>query len=226
MFAWQIIAPDRRSAFDKQKAALTRDRARVEKQGISVPKVQSKLNVIGQRLHAHDPLQANEGWFLHGTKPETVLPILSSGLSERMSSGMFGKGVYLAEDPEKSDQYATPDPKYRASGLDNLHRRLYRAGIGTRHPCEDLFYVFVVRAAAGIAVRTKDGKSNMDRPSEPVFASDEKRELSEVHGVMPPLRFHSLLVELGGSISRFREFVHFNSAHFSVEYLIAYRRVS
>eukprot|EP00927_Polykrikos_kofoidii_P059767 TRINITY_DN54902_c0_g1_i1.p1 TRINITY_DN54902_c0_g1~~TRINITY_DN54902_c0_g1_i1.p1 ORF type:complete len:678 (-),score=90.56 TRINITY_DN54902_c0_g1_i1:65-2053(-) len=226
MFAWQIIAHDRRKAFEMQRDALTRDCARAERQGISVPTVRSRLNVIGETLQGHDPMQANEGWFLHGTKPETVLPILSGGLSERMCSGMFGKGVYLAEDPEKSDQYASPDSEYCAPGLENLHKRLYRLGSGTRHPCEDLFYVFVVRAAAGLSLRTKDGTSNMDRPSEPVFASDEKRELSEVRGVTPPLRFHSLLVELGGRISRFREFVHFNSARFSVEYLIVYRRVS
>jgi len=226
MFAWQIIATERRSAFEMQRVGMARDRARVERQGISVPTVRSKLNTTGQSLQGQDPMWPNEGWFLHGTKPDTVLPILSGGLSERMCSGKFGKGVYLAEDPEKADQYATPDPEYRAPGLEDLHQRLYRAGSGTRHPCEDLFYMFVVRADAGIPVRTRDGTADMDRPSELVFASDEKRELSEMRGVTPPLRFHSLLVELGGSIGRFREFVHFNSARFSVEYLVAYRRSS
>jgi len=191
---------------------------------VSVPTVCSTLNTRGRSLQ--EPLEANEGWFLHGTKPATVLPILSSGLSERMCQGKFGKGVYLAEDPEKADQYAIPDASYMAQGLEDLHQRLYRAGSAIRHPNEDLFYVFVVRAAAGIPVRTRDGKSDLDRPSKPIFASPEQRELAEVPGVTPPLRFHSLVVELGGQINRFREFVYFNSTRFSVEYLIVYRRTS
>merc|ERR1712113_73974 len=167
----------------------------------------------------------NEGWYLHGTKPETVLPILSSGLNERMCQGLFGKGVYLAEDPEKADQYAIPDPAYMTKGLEELHARLFRSRSSTRHPNEDLFYVFVVRAAAGVSVRTKDGATDLDRPASNLFANSDHRELNEVPGITPPLRFHSLVVELGGKVHRFREFVHFNSARCSVEYLLAYRRV-
>merc|ERR1711924_339719 len=117
-------------------------------------------------------------------------------------------GVYAAEDIEKADQYATPDPVYMASGLEELHARLFRVGTATRHPGEDLFYVFVVRAAAGVPVRTTDGKTDLDRASRDVFATIDQRELSEVPGVSPPLRFHSLVVELGGKVHRFREFVH------------------
>jgi len=223
MYAWQIISPERRAAYHIQRDALARDRARAEKQGVSVPTVSSRLSAIGKNLQ--EPLQANEGWFLHGTKPENVLPILSAGLSEKMCTGKFGKGVYLAEDPEKPDQYVTPDTKYMAPGLEDLHKRLYRARCA-RHPNEDLFYVFAVRAAAGIPVRTRDGTSDLDRSSGEIFANSDKRELSEVPGVTPPLLFHSLVVELGGALGRFREFVHFNSARFSVEYLIAYRRLS
>jgi len=223
VYVWQIVAPERREAFTMQRSALARDCARAERSGHALPIVTSKLTAVAQQL-SNPPLEVNEGWYLHGTKPETVLPILSGGLSERMCSGKFGKGVYLAEDPEKADQYTTPDPEYDAAS--DLHKRLYRAGSATRHPGEDLFYMFLVRAAAGLAMRTRDGRSNMDRPSQHVFASDDHRELSEVPGVSPPLRFHSLVVELGGTLGRFREFVHFNSARFSVEYLIAYRRVS
>lgn len=172
------------------------------------------------------PPEVNEGWFLHGTKPETVLQILSHGLSERMCGGKFGKGVYLAEDPEKADQYATPDSKYCSEGLlADLHRRLYRKGSRTRHPGEDLFYMFVVRAVGGIPTLTKDGEKDMDRPLQNVFASAEKRDLSEVPGVTPPMRFHSLVVELGDKIKRFREFVHFDSSRLIVEHLVAYKRV-
>jgi len=221
-FAWKILSPERRKAFELQRDAMARDRSRAEKQGVSVLKVISMLSDVGRGLP--ETLQDDEGWFVHGTKPEHVLPIMSGGLNERMCEGLFGKGVYLAEHPAKADQYATPDSEYCSEGLQDLHRRLYRAGTGTRHPGEDLFYMFVVRAALGIAVRTKDGKIDLDRPSKHIFASSDCRELVEVPAVDPPLRFHSLVVERGGKVTRFREFVHFHSARFNLEYLVAYRR--
>ena len=49
----------------------------------------------------------NERFLLHGTQPGFILPILTSGLNERLTSvhGLFGSGIfYLAEDCEKSDQ--------------------------------------------------------------------------------------------------------------------------
>jgi len=223
-FMWKILAPERSKAFDLQRDVMARDRSRAEKQGVSVPKLRSLLSDVGRLLP--EPLQADDGWFLHGTKPEHVLAIVSSGLNERMCKGLFGQGVYLAEHPAKADQYATPDSTYCAEGLQDLHRRLYRAGTATRHLGEDLFYMFIVRAAMGITVRTKDGQTDLDRPSRQVFAAADRRELAEIPGMDPPLRFHSLVVELGGKVSRFREFVHFNSARFNVEYLVAYRRLA
>jgi len=95
--------------------------------------------------------------------------ILSGGLNERLCSGLFGKGVYLAENPEKADQYAAPDRRYMATGLRDLHQILYREGSGTRHPNEDVFYMFVVRAASGIVARTKDGETDLDKPSSRLF---------------------------------------------------------
>jgi len=222
-FAWQVVSPERKETYGVQRCALARDCNRVHKQGIRVTQVISKLNVFAQGLQ--DPLQDNEGWFLHGTKPETVLAILSSGLNERMCKGMFGKGVYFAEDIEKADQYTTPDSKYNAPGLEELHLRLFRPGV-VRHPSDDIFYAFVVRAHAGVPVITKDGKTDVNGSLESIWASSsECRELAEVPHVTPPLRYHSVVVEIGGKVSRFREFVHFNSSRFSVEYLIAYQRV-
>lgn len=218
-FAWHIRCPERWASFDIQRTAMARDCARAAAQGATVPVVSSKLNGCLQRLS--EPLQPNEGWFLHGTGPESVLPILSSGLSERMCAGTFGKGVYLAEDPEKADQYALPD-----RGLLGLHSAHFSLPAGQAAPeGEDLFFMFVVRAAAGLAMRTRDGTTEVGRPLQPVFASEDQRELSEVPGVTPPLRHHSLVVELGESLQRFREFVHFSSSRFHMEYLLAYRRL-
>mmetsp|Transcript_90938 Transcript_90938/g.291621 ORF Transcript_90938/g.291621 Transcript_90938/m.291621 type:complete len:97 (-) Transcript_90938:160-450(-) len=82
-----------------------------------------------------------------------------------------------------------------------------------------LSFVFEVQTSS-----PQDGTTDLDRPSKHIFASSDCRELVEVPAVDPPLRFHSLVVERGGKVTRFREFVHFNSARFNLEYLVAYRR--
>jgi hypothetical protein len=48
--------------------------------------------------------------------------------------------------------------------------------------------------------------------------------LKAVPGCEPPLHYHSLLAELGGSIHRYREFVVFHGDHVYPEYVVAYRR--
>merc|ERR1712110_975296 len=112
------------------------DRSRAGKSGFCVRSITSNLNSRAARLRP--ALRETEGWYLHGTKPETVLAILSGGLNERLCTGLFGRGVYLAEDPEKADQYVAPDPKYKANGLDDLHQILYRRGSATVHPNTDV----------------------------------------------------------------------------------------
>lgn len=222
-FAWRILlSQDRQAIFEAKKHAALRELVRAENKSVPVHEVKSRLNEKLTNLPiSSSAMQRSEGWYLHGTKPETVLPILCSGLNERMCGGLFGSGVYLAEDPEKADQYVTPDSKYGASGLEELHSRLFRGG--ARHPQDDIFYVFVCRAVAGVPVRTKDGILDLDN-SKGLFASFEKRELAEIPG-LAPVRFHSLVAEVGGKIHRFREFVHFDAARVRAEYLVAYRRL-
>ena len=50
------------------------------------------------------------------------------------------------------------------------------------------------------------------------------RELSAVPGVMPTIRHHSLIAELGQDIVRYREFVLFNDNYVHIDYVIAYHR--
>jgi len=148
--------------------------------------------------------------------------------------GLFGAGIYLAEDVEKIDQYTTADGSYKATGLEDLHARLFRAG-GNHHLGEDLFYCFVVRTACGWPVRTKDKYSNLDDPScDWVYANPDKdlsarRALVEAKGVTPPVRFHFLVAEAKDAadyiLKRFREFVCFESSQTYCEYLLAYKRV-
>ena len=132
---------------------------------------------MGSRGGGGTPNQAldpgiNEKWLLHGTKPQTVVPILEKGLSGRLSGGAFGSGVYLTENAEKMDQYTFPDlpDSAPAAGLEELHSILYGTGedsIG--RPDEDVFYAFVVLACCGLPVRTKDGLTDLDRPGSDIF---------------------------------------------------------
>ena len=71
--------------------------------------------------------EINEKLLLHGTKPETVLPILANGLNERFCGGLFGHGTYLAEEVEKIDQYVHIDTDFDAGSgpRAELHARLY-----------------------------------------------------------------------------------------------------
>ena len=168
----------------------------------------------------------NEKWLLHGTKPELVNLVLENKLNERFGRGLFGSGVYLAEDAEKMDQYCTPDRR-SATGLDDLHGILYGAGPDrVKRPHDgrdgDIFYAFVVLACCGIPVRTKDGEYDLNKPGYKIFSSDDKRELAFVPGTN--VRFHSLLAETGGIIKRYREFVIFNGDRTNIAYLIAYLR--
>ena len=166
----------------------------------------------------------NEVILLHGTNPEKLLALLSTGLNERYSGTNvgtnFGDGVYLAEDAGKTDQYVSADSMYDPSS--ELHKRLYDETVP--HP-DDVFYVLAVRAALGFPVRTQyTGKSatSMDTGA-PIFPVNY-RELSAVPGVTPPILHHSLIAELGKNIVRYREFVFFHSEYVHIDYVIAYHR--
>jgi Poly(ADP-ribose) polymerase catalytic domain len=166
----------------------------------------------------------NEVILLHGTNPDRLLNLLSTGLNERFSGTgagtALGDGVYLAEDVGKTDQYVCADSEYDPSS--ELHKRLY--GRTVRHP-GDVIYVLVVRAALGFPVRTqKSGQkaTSMDTGA-PIFPVNF-RELSAVPGVTPPFFHHTLIAELGKKIERYRELVLFHSENVHIDYVIAYHR--
>ena len=168
--------------------------------------------------------EVNERILLHGTRPETLLKVLSQGLNERFCStgGLFGAGTYLAEDAGKNDQYTKVDLQHDSSGsLKDLHSRLYSQ---VDHP-QEVYYIFVCRAAMGYPIRTKDGTSCMDDPQiRNVFGTRDKRELVDVPDVSPPVKYHSLICELGGQLQRYREFMIYHSEYIYPEYLMAYWR--
>lgn len=53
----------------------------------------------------------HEKFLIHATKPDNLFAILNNSFDISFGSrGLFGAGVYFAEDPGKNDQYATPEP--------------------------------------------------------------------------------------------------------------------
>lgn len=192
------------------------------KNGLVIPRIDIRTEYaqMAEQLPAQLDENVNEMYLTHGSKPESVVAILSGGLNERFSGGLFGNGTYLAEDIAKNDQYCTPD--LRHGEHPELHKLLFD-DLDVAHP-GNLFYVFVCRALLGYRVRTKDGSQDLDSSTSRSIWSSEKRELTSITGANPPMLHHSLLAETGGRIARFREFVIYHGDQIYPEYLVAYQR--
>jgi len=200
----------------------------IGQRGFSVPNLTMRkelADVVGSLPEVPDG-SMNEVALLHGVKPDTVLTLLQNGPNMRFSHGNFGQGTYLAEDAGKSDQYCAKDAGDDPL-LEEMHTRLYRKdGKHVDHP-GDIYYVVLVRTIMGYFVRTLSGKEDakdMDFAAN-VFATTDRRELGHIPGVVPPVHYHSMVVELGAAVKRFREFVQFHEARMYPEYLLAYQRV-
>lgn len=178
-------------------------------------------------MASYEPInrKINETFLLHGTRPENLEAILANGLSERYSTGIFGQGVYLAENPCKTDQYTRADRRDQRNGGDlmRLHELLYR---DTRHPNKPVYYIIVCRIVMGWPVHTHDGETIANRPGESVWSSVE-RELCAIATGSPTLH-HSLVAEAGPQahyrVHRHREFLQFHSTRIYPAYVLAYHR--
>lgn len=190
--------------------------------GVDVPQIEVRRTFVSMmdKLPAELDGGINELYLSHGSKPESVLAILSGGLNERFSSGLFGNGTYLAEDVAKNDQYCTYDESHGAHP--ELHKLLFDdPGVAY---AQRLLYVFFCRVVLGCRIRTKDGKTDLDDSGGRSVWSSQLRELNVVRGSSPPVIHHSLLAETGGKIARFREFIVFHGERIYPEYLVAYQR--
>ncbi|CAE8603067.1 unnamed protein product [Polarella glacialis] len=210
---WRKFAAERSSLKELQATRLSK-----------MPRVKVRQNLVQatQDLPLSVLKEVNEVHLLHGTKPETVLNILNDGLNERYSGGIFGSGSYLAEDSAKSDQYTTVD---RTSSVDSTFQDLQKClyGRDASRPNE-VFYIVVCRALLGWFVRTSDGTTSLDHNGLGIWATRDKRELSSVPKLKPPVTFHSLQAETGGIVARHREYILTHSERIYPEYLIAYSR--
>lgn len=217
--AWRIEHPSLWQRYEIERESITSE---IRKRGLRIPelRVRRELYSAAKKLPGELHTNINEVRLLHGTKPETLLAVLTNGLNERFSGGLFGEGSYLAEDAGKNDQYVTSDKRYGQEK--QLHECLFREGI--RHPEEKIYYIFVCKAVLGHFASTKDGEHALSGSREPVFAGSGKRELATIPGLSPPVHYHALLVETGGKIARYREFIQYHGGRIYPEYLIAYTR--
>lgn len=217
---WEIEAPSRNTIYQVKRDTTQRDLNALRDHGISVPRLATKRDAESDLCGYKAEL--NEKLLLHGTKPELVIKILHHGMNERYSGGLFGHGLYLAEDPEKIDQYCTVDPQSgaRRGDLRELHWHLYGEDRGP--PC-DVFYAFLCQATLGFSVRTHDGVTATVGATK-VFASDDMREFADIPRSTPPTPYHSLVAETGAKIMRHREFVLCDATRQVAKYLVAYQR--
>ncbi|CAE7478413.1 Tnks [Symbiodinium natans] len=205
------------------KYAMERENLRqVDLKSISgaVPPAQLRREYVemAEKLPAELFSDINEVFLSHGTAPESILPILSGGMNERFSGGLFGNGTYLAEDIGKNDQYC----RAHSPGNHSELRKLLYDDTGISHP-GNVFYMFVCRTLLGYIIRTRDGKADIDHNGRSIWSSHQ-RELALIPSSNPPVLHHSLLAETGGVIARYREFMVFHGSRIYPEYLVAYMR--
>jgi len=145
------------------------------------------------------------------------------GLNERFSSGVFGDGSYLAEDPGKADQYCKVDAG-RSEELKLLHNALYPKADGQDDHPGQVCYMLVGKIVMGAPAVTLDGRTLSSSDGQ-LWASDARRELGPVATKSTvPFAHHCLLVETGQAVKRYRELVMFHSDRVLITHVLAYRR--
>jgi hypothetical protein len=218
--AWKVNKPMKAQMFGLRRDEVANQlRMIARSKGPQKPTV-TKLNHLEGFFRVDDA--SNEKILLHGTRPQAIVAIVQNGLDNKMSGGMFGAGVYLAEDPSKIDQYCTPDTG-EVEHLEELWKPMYEEN-DMKRPGGEIFYCFVVRVLMGCPVHTEDGEEDIDDGGD-IWWSDECRQLRHVPGVTPPLHHHAVVAEKGEGHARHREFVHFDGTGCClIQYIIAYRR--
>merc|ERR1740117_1011714 len=138
--AWKVINQETLQNYIKSKCVLKKMMPK------NPPSVEVPIKEMNQRFPGGIWLDrtVNEKYFFHGTsKPELIEPILCTGLDK--GGGLFGDGVYLADAPEKFDQYTTHEGE-------NGHRAMERYAATNQTYLKApgrIFYGFVVRALLG-----------------------------------------------------------------------------
>lgn len=138
--AWKLYNPSIGESYVRTKCGVEqRFDPKTTKVGVPIPD-------MNEGIPGNKPLDKhlNEKYFFHGTSsPDAVEPILCGGLTR--GGGLFGEGVYLADRPEKLDQYTNHGAEEGGRVVDKFSvPRPKLARIKGR-----FFYSFVVRALLG-----------------------------------------------------------------------------
>ncbi|CAE7485522.1 unnamed protein product [Symbiodinium natans] len=140
----------------------------------------------------------------------------------------------------KADQYArklsSPSCVDANAGRREIRSRLF-VSCGLRVPdnLDDLCFIIACQVVLGLPVFTKDGQTASGSPPcqvglEPgarIFHGASRRELVEVEGLRPPVRYHSLVAQRDppdGLLKLFREFVIFHGTAILPKYILAYEQ--
>lgn len=196
--------------------------------------------------------RTGEKYLVHGSNAVAIESILNTNFDlGRSRKGWYGRAVYFADDPSKSDQYARTDRGQRVYdlldrlGIENQEWRPHAVKSEAGH--QEVFFMFVTRVALGCtAVLTKDRfdenktplkaplvseKLFMDAQQPPISKSDPDphpgNEMRWVKDLNP--RFNSVAVGAyasGNDSMRFREITVYNSVVAKVTHLVAYVRTN
>jgi hypothetical protein len=166
---------------------------------------------------------------LHGTNFRALSSIIVSGLDCAYTNpnSQFGGGMYFTDTTVKADQYATvqnlSDGLTPAEGV--LFQKLFSGPVPVVNPGH-LHYMLICRVILGRYDLTQDGERSIlyrDGPS--VWANGGRRtELSMIPNTQHP--HHSLIVQTGGRLQRFPEYVSYHNEYVYPAYLVAYRRMA
>ena len=223
--AWRVQNLQLWQQYSAARSAVQTQVDQLRKKGVPVRTLRTELHPKMQGMPPEEIVDQgiNEVFLLHGTTPETLVSILANGLSDKFSGGLFGQGIYFAENACKNDQYVTKDDHYQGHGglLKDLHRQLY--GHSIKHPNKPVYYLVLCRVVMGVPVFTKDGET--DEKSQSIW-SNRHRELSTIDGTM---FHHSLVVQAGPSaqyeLRRHREFLQYHQNRTYPAYILAYHRL-
>ena len=196
------------------------------------------------------PLDADTGeqYLMHGSNALAIESILNHSFDvKRAKQGWYGRAVYFADDPSKSDQYARSDGGARVHGLlerlgieeSEWKSQAMTSGAGK----QEVFFMFVSRVALGCTAKLN--KLDFDKNESP---HDAKEKLF-FDAAQPPVsrkfgnstvdqfemrmvknlnrKYHSVAVDAysaGNQAMRFREITVYRDVVAKVTHLIAYVR--
>lgn len=213
---WKINNPVQQEKFDAAKSKIKRDSPKDSDYNLPETYSEPMFELANTALDG----EAGEVFLLHGTRPENLHSILFEGHNTALANnGLFGRGVYFAENAAKIDQYATNDEKYQYKGdVAELHERIYKE-CKCKHP-QNVRYALVCRVLLGSYVTTSDGCKRIGDGKD-IFIDGERNKLA----ALPDEKNPSSLIGIPGKlVKNFREFMVYDSDQVLVEYLVAYKR--